>query len=221
MGRTCIIAHSQWHGLILQKLPYLYDSSRRGHDVVKSIYFFVYEMVSFLANHINCFFGVSQSVVLWGFPNIFGSASAGDSQSIWNINSLRVKSVKHYSCNRFCLCKGNYSWNGHYNSISQLYYCFFLCYLVWYQLTVCAFKRAMLSWNSTFISIFIVAYQVSHDPWYVVWRFYPFVENYIGFVGNLFKIMSFASGFWLQTRYGYLVAGVSAWSEAGKCCCHD
>jgi len=55
MGRTCIIAHSQWHGLILQKLPYLYDSSRRGHDVVKSIYFFVYEMVSFLANHINCF----------------------------------------------------------------------------------------------------------------------------------------------------------------------
>ena len=54
-------------------------------------------MVGFLANHINCFFGVSQSVVLWGFPNIFGSASAGDSQSIWNINSLRGKSVKHYT----------------------------------------------------------------------------------------------------------------------------
>lgn len=32
-----------------------------------------------------------------GFPNILGSASAGDSQSIWNINSLRGKSVKHYT----------------------------------------------------------------------------------------------------------------------------
>ena len=37
------------------------------------------------------------SVVLWSFPNILGSASAGDSQSVWNINSLRGESFKHYT----------------------------------------------------------------------------------------------------------------------------